>query len=155
MELAYKLWGQAESPQKVISVARNGRNRRFMAARSAHHSKSHFTFSLGIEEGHGKSQIQRTPSAKKNATYTPLDYGQDLVDAMASLTFHPAWVVGHSMGVRSACALAHLKPDWVCGLVLVDLGFSGAAGGGLGDGLAGFSPNFPSASRPARPPVTS
>jgi pimeloyl-ACP methyl ester carboxylesterase len=42
------------------------------------------------------------------------------------------------MGVRTACALAHLKPEWVQGLVLVDLGFSGPAGGGLGDGLAGF-----------------
>src|SRR5262249_46240206 len=43
--------------------------------------------------------------------------------------------VGHSMGVRSACALAHLKPGWVKGLVLVDLGLAGLAGGGLGGAL--------------------
>ena len=42
------------------------------------------------------------------------------------------------MGVRSACATAHLKPEWVEGLILVDLGFSGPAGGGLGEGLAQF-----------------
>jgi pimeloyl-ACP methyl ester carboxylesterase len=42
------------------------------------------------------------------------------------------------MGVRTACAVAHLRPDWVKGLVLIDLGFSGVAGGGLGEGLAKF-----------------
>jgi pimeloyl-ACP methyl ester carboxylesterase len=47
------------------------------------------------------------------------------------------------MGVRSACALAHLRPDGVQGLVLVDLGFSGVAGGGLGEGLASFLRKLP------------
>ena len=42
------------------------------------------------------------------------------------------------MGVRTACAAAHLKPEWIQGLILVDLGFSGAAGGGLGDDLGTF-----------------
>ncbi len=42
------------------------------------------------------------------------------------------------MGVRTACALAHLKPEWVRGLVLVDLGLSGIAGGGLGESLSAF-----------------
>jgi pimeloyl-ACP methyl ester carboxylesterase len=42
------------------------------------------------------------------------------------------------MGVRTACAVAHLKPEWVQGLILIDLGFSGVAGGGLGEGLAHF-----------------
>jgi pimeloyl-ACP methyl ester carboxylesterase len=42
------------------------------------------------------------------------------------------------MGVRTACATAHLKPDWVQGLILIDLGFSGVAGGGLGDDLGNF-----------------
>ena len=60
------------------------------------------------------------------------------------MDFHPTWVVGHSMGVRSACALAYLKPDWVRGLILVDLGFSGVAGGGLGEGLASFLRKLPS-----------
>jgi pimeloyl-ACP methyl ester carboxylesterase len=40
------------------------------------------------------------------------------------------------MGVRSACALAQLRPDWVEGLILIDLGLSGPAGGGLGENLS-------------------
>jgi pimeloyl-ACP methyl ester carboxylesterase len=90
------------------------------------------------QRGHGKSHIAATPGARAAPAYTPLDYGRDLVDTMSAQEFDPAWVVGHSMGVRSACALAHLKPDWVRGLVLVDLGFSGVAGGGLGEDLASF-----------------
>lgn len=42
------------------------------------------------------------------------------------------------MGVRTAVAFAHLQPTWCQGLILVDLGFSGVAGGGLGEGLAHF-----------------
>jgi pimeloyl-ACP methyl ester carboxylesterase len=49
------------------------------------------------------------------------------------------------MGVRSACALAHLKPEWVEGLILVDLGLSGPAGGGMGDDLAQFLKKLPQA----------
>jgi pimeloyl-ACP methyl ester carboxylesterase len=47
------------------------------------------------------------------------------------------------MGVRTACAIAHLRPDWVSGLCLIDLGFSGLAGGGLGEGLADFLESLP------------
>jgi pimeloyl-ACP methyl ester carboxylesterase len=88
------------------------------------------------QRGHGKSQI--TGEDSSTATYTPLDYGQDIIETLESLDFHPTWIVGHSMGVRSACAAAHLKSQWVKGLILIDLGFSGPAGGGLGDGLAHF-----------------
>jgi esterase len=90
------------------------------------------------QRGHGKSLL-----SSPDATYTPQDYGQDIVETLDELDFHPTWIVGHSMGVRSACATAHLKPDWVQGLILVDLGFSGPAGGGLGDGLAQFLKMLP------------
>jgi pimeloyl-ACP methyl ester carboxylesterase len=60
------------------------------------------------------------------------------VETVSKLAFYPTFAVGHSMGVRSACAFAHLKPEWVRGLILIDLGFSGAAGGGLGDELGTF-----------------
>jgi pimeloyl-ACP methyl ester carboxylesterase len=83
------------------------------------------------QRGHGGSR----PAA---GGFAPLDYGRDVVETMEWLGFHPAWLVGHSMGVRTACAAAHLRPDLLCGLVLVDLGFTGAAGGGLGDGLQQF-----------------
>ena len=91
------------------------------------------------QRGHGKSR----PVYPVDSGFTPMEYGQDLVDTLESQNFHPTWVVGHSMGVRSAVALAHLKPDWVKGLVLVDLGLSGPAGGGLGDDLARFLRQLP------------
>jgi pimeloyl-ACP methyl ester carboxylesterase len=90
------------------------------------------------QRGHGGSRIDAIPGGRTPVTYTPLDFGRDLVDTLEKEHFHPTWVLGHSMGVRSACALAHLKPEWVQGLILVDLGFSGVAGGGLGEGLARF-----------------
>jgi pimeloyl-ACP methyl ester carboxylesterase len=83
--------------------------------------------------GHGKNIL---PGPE--VTYTPLDYGHNVVSQLDAKKFHPTWIIGHSMGVRTACATAHLKPEWVEGLILVDLGFSGPAGGGLGEGLAQF-----------------
>jgi pimeloyl-ACP methyl ester carboxylesterase len=95
------------------------------------------------QRGHGSSRVAATPGGRVQPGYTPLDYGRDLVETVQSENFHPAWVLGHSMGVRSACALAHLKPAWVQGLILIDLGFSGLAGGGLGEGLASFIRKLP------------
>jgi pimeloyl-ACP methyl ester carboxylesterase len=98
------------------------------------------------QRGHGKSQLAqlpRIPGGRQEVGYTPLDYGKDVVETLETLDFHPTWVVGHSMGVRTAVACAHLKPDWVRGLILVDLGFSGVAGGGLGENLAMFLRKLP------------
>ena len=95
------------------------------------------------QRGHGKSQLATAAGGRVEPAYTPLDYGRDLVESLGSLSFHPAFVIGHSMGVRSACALAHLKSEWVKGLVLIDLGFSGPAGGGLGENLATFIQKLP------------
>jgi pimeloyl-ACP methyl ester carboxylesterase len=90
------------------------------------------------QRGHGKSQISSMAGGRSKPCYTPLDYGQDIMDTMDSIQFSPAWIVGHSMGVRSAIASAHLNPEKIKGLILVDLGFSGVAGGGLGENLAQF-----------------
>ena len=87
------------------------------------------------QRGHGKSRVT---SGRTAPEYTPLAYGRDVVETLDQLNFHPTWVVGHSMGVRTACATAHLRPEWIRGLILVDLGFSGVAGGGLGENLARF-----------------
>ncbi|MCM2278230.1 MAG: alpha/beta hydrolase [Oligoflexia bacterium] len=84
------------------------------------------------QRGHGRSAVSGL------STFHPLDFGNDLVETLDAQDFHPAWLIGHSMGVRSACAAAHLRPDWVQGLILIDLGFSGPAGGGLGERLAAF-----------------
>lgn len=90
------------------------------------------------QRGHGRSQIAAPSVGRTPAQYTPLDSGYDILDTMQHNDFHPAVLIGHSMGVRSACAVAHLKPEWVQGLILIDLGFYGPAGGGLGEGLAHF-----------------
>lgn len=97
-----------------------------------------FTLLAPDQRGHGRSLIPSVPGGRGQPGYTPLDYGRDVVDTMEGMGFYPAWLLGHSMGVRSACAAAHLKPGWTLGLILVDLGFSGMAGGGLGEGLASF-----------------
>lgn len=95
------------------------------------------------QRGHGSSRVPSVPGGRTQPGYTPLDYGRDLVDTLEAENFHPVFALGHSMGVRSAAALAHLKPEWVRGLILIDLGFSGIAGGGLGEGLASFIRKLP------------
>ncbi len=95
------------------------------------------------QRGHGKSRIADTDVRRISAGYTPLDYGQDVIDTLEQENFHPAWMIGHSMGVRTACAAASLHPSRVRGLCLIDLGFSGLAGGGLGEGLASFIGQLP------------
>lgn len=90
------------------------------------------------QRGHGGSRIPTTPGGRDVPAYSPTDYAQDVVDTLQAQAFHPCVLIGHSMGVRTACAVAHLKPDWVRGLVLVDLGLEGLAGGGLGESLARF-----------------
>src|SRR5688572_25996558 len=79
------------------------------------------------QRGHGQSLV---PGDTAIEEFGPLAYGADLRDTCEAADFVPAWVIGHSMGVRSACGYAKLAPDAVSGLVLVDLGFSGVAGGG-------------------------
>lgn len=90
------------------------------------------------QRGHGGSLLP-----PEEGDYGPLDYGQDLVETCAAENFSPAWVLGHSMGVRSACGYAKLAPEMISGLILVDLGFSGVAGGGIGDLLGSFLKMLP------------
>ncbi len=100
------------------------------------------------QRGHGASVMHTDDTAAKPNRFHPLDYGQDLIETLEAKAFAPTWCVGHSMGVRSALALAHLQPQLVRGLILVDLGLSGWIGGSLGLKLAHFlkqlPPTFPS-----------
>jgi pimeloyl-ACP methyl ester carboxylesterase len=98
--------------------------------------EDHYAIIAPDQRGHGLSRPAR-------GGFAPLDFGRDVVETMERGSFHPAWVVGHSMGVRTACAAAHLKPELVSGLILIDLGFTGPAGGGLGDTLAEFLRRLP------------
>ncbi len=97
------------------------------------------------QRGHGESRV---PGETTIADYAPLVFAEDVRETCAAARFVPAWVIGHSMGVRTACGYAKLSPASVAGLVLVDLGFSGIAGGGVGEALATFlrdlPPSFPS-----------
>ena len=90
------------------------------------------------QRGHGRSQ-----SVPLNEAFGPLDYGRDVVETLEALEFSPCWAVGHSLGVRTACAAAHLKPALFEGLVLIDLGLAGPAGGGLNQNLASFLAKLP------------
>lgn len=142
MRLAYSLW--PSNPQ-----AADGDRRRVVLLHGmgglgslwrpiAAVLEERFTLLAPDQRGHGGSMIRSVPGGRDQPGYTPLDYGGDVVETMDQLGFHPAWLIGHSMGVRTACAAAHLRPEWVRGLILVDLGFSGMAGGGLGEDLASF-----------------
>lgn len=143
MELAYKLWKSVtDTPNKIVLLhGMGGTGALWRPVASALEDDCQVL--APDQRGHGKSQIPHISGARSEPTYTPLDYGKDVVETMQTLNFQPAWIVGHSMGVRTACAVAHLKPDWVRGLVLIDLGLSGAAGGGLGEGLAKFLKTLP------------
>jgi pimeloyl-ACP methyl ester carboxylesterase len=142
MKLAYSLWkpetgnSEANIPKLLLLHGMGGTGALWRPIAAG--LEDRYEVLAPDQRGHGKSLISSV-----GATYTPQDYGQDIVETLDELDFHPTWIVGHSMGVRSACATAHLKPDWVQGLILVDLGFSGPAGGGLGDGLALFLKMLP------------
>jgi pimeloyl-ACP methyl ester carboxylesterase len=87
--------------------------------------EDHYTLLAPDQRCHGRSLLTSSRELASDSTFGPLSFGQDLVDTLALLHFYPAWVVGHSMGVRSACAFAQLKPAWVKGLILIDLSLTG------------------------------
>ncbi len=137
MNLAYQLWRSSPTAPRIVLLHGMGGTGALWRP-----------IAVGLEDrmqvlapdqrGHGKSQIEHIPGSRHEPGYTPLDYGRDLIETLDDLGYHPTWIVGHSMGVRTAVAAAHLHPEMVQGLVLIDLGFSGVAGGGLGEGLAKF-----------------
>lgn len=90
------------------------------------------------QRGHGGSRPVPDPQ-----DFSPKSFAQDVIDTCIPLGFTPAWVIGHSMGVRTACGYAKLNPEGTTGLILVDLGFSGVAGGGIGDLLYTFLGHLP------------
>lgn len=93
------------------------------------------------QRGHGNSIIKSANHIEQG--YTPLDYGNDLVETFSKVSQKPYILLGHSMGVRSACAFAYLAPNLISSLILIDLGFSGPAGGGMGASLAKFIKTLP------------
>ena len=91
------------------------------------------------QRGHGQS----IPANPENEDYTALQCAADLENTIPDSICPNMWLVGHSMGVRTASARAHLKPNLTNGLVLIDLGLSGPAGGGIGTVLRTFLDRLP------------
>lgn len=138
MELSFHLW-KSQGPEKAKICLLHGMGGTGALWRPiAATLEDHFSILAPDQRGHGKSQIPHTPGSRHAPKYTPLEYGRDVIETLEKTEFHPTWLIGHSMGVRSACATAHLRPEWIQGMILIDLGFSGMAGGGLGENLASF-----------------
>lgn len=139
MLLSFSRWGKRLVPRGANWVFLHGMGGTGALWRPiSANLESDFEILAPDQRGHGGSRDVPGVDNRTPATYTPLDYGRDVVETLEHLSFYPAILVGHSMGVRTACAAAYLHPEGVRGLVLVDLGFSGVAGGGLGENLATF-----------------
>jgi len=137
MKLSHKLWTAQQSEVGKITLLHGMGGTGALWRPIAAMLEENYSVLAPDQRGHGKSQFIETTS------YTPLDFGQDLIDTLDLLDFHPTWIIGHSMGVRSAAAAAFIQPAWIQGLILVDLGFAGPAGGGLGENLAEFLQKLP------------
>jgi pimeloyl-ACP methyl ester carboxylesterase len=137
MELAYSKWGNTSSDQKILLLHGMGGTGAIWRP-IATSLEEDFEILAPDQRGHGGSRA--TPM---NSGFHPDDFGQDLVETLDTLAFHPTWVVGHSMGARSACALTRLKSEWIRGVILVDLGFVGLAGGGFGENLSNLLKDLP------------
>jgi esterase len=145
MELAYRHWGPQKNsesngkPQETVVLLHGMGGTGSLWRPIAAHLEEQITVIAPDQRGHGGSR----PVPVSEDSFTPEDYGSDVAALLDRLGVLKATVVGHSMGVRTAVALAHLRPDLVRGLVLVDLGFSGPAGGGLGGPLRDFLSDMP------------
>jgi N-formylmaleamate deformylase len=145
MQLSYREWGPKDpdpKPQEEIDslvllhgMGGTGSLWRPIAA----HLEEQFQVIAPDQRGHGGSR----PVPAHDFGFTPEDYARDIAELLDQKGISKATVIGHSMGVRTATALAHLRPDLVQGLILVDLGFSGPAGGGLGAPLYEFLKKIP------------
>jgi esterase len=92
------------------------------------------------QRGHGGSRP--VPSTEAHSFHA-LDYAKDVSAFLAEKSIERYYLIGHSMGVRTALALAQLEPQKVAGLIAVDIGITSAWGGGIGLPLAQFIQNLP------------
>lgn len=92
------------------------------------------------QRGHGGSRP--VPENEKDY-FNAQDYARDVSALLDNLGIDRYYLIGHSMGVRTSLALAHLEPHKVAGLIAVDISITSEWGGGIGKRLADFIEKLP------------
>jgi pimeloyl-ACP methyl ester carboxylesterase len=92
------------------------------------------------QRGHGLSR----PVPASEPGFHADDYARDVIETLDEIGIDRFFLIGHSMGVRTALDVARQIPKRVIGLVAVDIGISSAWGGGIGLPLASFMEALPS-----------
>lgn len=92
------------------------------------------------QRGHGGSC--ELPSGEEDHFHAE-DYARDVSVLLRDLGVSSYVLIGHSMGVRTALALARSEPERVETLVAVDIGLTQEWGGGIGIPLARFIEGLP------------
>lgn len=96
------------------------------------------------QRGHGES------AAVSDGRYDIKAYAEDIWETLDSLGEDRVFLIGHSMGVRTALQAMALSPQRVRGLIGVDLSLTPSFGGGLGLPFLNFIRQLPN-SFPSRP----
>ena len=136
MKLATKEWGTEHSTNLVFLHGMGGVGALWRPIAAV--LEDHYRIIAVDQRGHGGSRPVPFDARAQRPDFSPAAFGSDVIETLSDMQVSKAFFVGHSMGVRTAVACAHLDPDRVQGLALIDLGFSGPAGGGLGKTLADF-----------------
>ena len=92
------------------------------------------------QRGHGKS---RPVPHSETSCFHAEDYARDVSNLLTELGIHRYFLVGHSMGVRTALALTRLESEKVAGVIAIDIGLTSDWGGGIGVPLANFIQSLP------------
>jgi pimeloyl-ACP methyl ester carboxylesterase len=92
------------------------------------------------QRGHGGSRP--IPPAEDHHFHA-MDYAKDVVEMLDFLKIQKCFLIGHSMGVRTAMAVATLIPNRIQGFIAVDIGITNNWGGGIGEPLAAFMEQLP------------
>jgi pimeloyl-ACP methyl ester carboxylesterase len=142
MQLTFEYWNRTNSPNDALThfiflhgMGGTGKLWRPIAASL----ESEFGIWAPDQRGHGGSR------PVTDDDYSVESFGKDVCDFMEAQKLKPedCFLVGHSMGVRTTASAAAQLPLRIRGIVLIDLGFSGPAGGGLGEVLSSFLSKLP------------
>lgn len=137
MKLFFRQWGEANKDILIFLHGMGGTGSLWRPVAAM--LEDQYAIIAPDQRGHGASRpVPGQSPQNPRPSFTPLDYGRDVLETLDDLGIEKFWLIGHSMGVRTSIAIAHLAPERVKGMCLIDIGFSGPAGGGLGQSLADF-----------------